>query len=45
MIKDCVLKIMQTLSAKDVTTLDNYGFNCLILKTLDDLIPVLSYKG
>ena len=45
MIKDCVLKIMQTLSAKDVTTLENYGFNCLILKTLDDLNSTLTHKG
>ena len=45
MIKDCILKIMQTLSTKDVTTLENYEFNCLILKTLDDLNSALAHKG
>ncbi len=45
MIKECVLKIMQTLSAKDVTTLENYEFNCLILKTLEDLNSTLAHKG
>ena len=45
MIKECVLQIMQTLSAKDVTTLENYEFNCLILKTLKDLNSTLAHKG